>query len=60
MTLTKEKLGFKAKGREVIGVEGSYELRESPAPYNGILGHENPALRPHNEYVWDDTSCIST
>lgn len=58
--LTKEKLGFQAKGREVIGVDGSYELRESPAPYNGILGHENPVLRPHNKYFWDDTSCIST
>ena len=51
---TKEKLGFKAKGREVIGGDGSYELRESPAPYNGILGHENAVLRPQNEYPWED------
>jgi hypothetical protein len=28
---TKEKLGFKAKGREVIGGDGSYQLKESPA-----------------------------
>ena len=60
MTATKEKLGSKAKGREVIGVDGSYELRESPGPYKGILGHENAVLRPQNEYFWDDTSCIST
>jgi putative transposase len=31
---TKERLGFKARGREVIGEDGSYELKESPA---GIL-----------------------
>jgi hypothetical protein len=48
---TKEQLGFKARGREVIGREGSYELRESAAPYEGILGHENAVLRPQNEYV---------
>jgi hypothetical protein len=27
---TKEKLGFKAKGLEVIGGDGSYKLEESP------------------------------
>jgi len=57
---TKEKLGFKARGREVIGVNGSHELREPPAPYKGLLGHENAVLRPKNEYFWEDTSCIST
>jgi hypothetical protein len=56
----KEKLGFKARGREVIGVNGSYELRGSLAPYKGILGHENPVLRPENEYFWEDSSGIST
>ncbi len=45
---TKEKLGFRAKGREVIGGDGSYELKESPAPYSGILGHENVVLRLQN------------
>ena len=57
---TKEKLGFKAKGREVIGGDGSYELGESPASYKGILGHKNAVLRPQNEYPWDDIGCIST
>jgi hypothetical protein len=51
---TKEKLGFKAKGREVIGGEGSYELRESPAPYKAILGPENGGLRHQNTYFWDE------
>ena len=45
VTTTKEKLGVKGKGREVIGTNGSYELRETTAPYKGILGHENGTLR---------------
>jgi len=56
---TKEKLGFKARGREVIGVDGSYELRE-PAPYTGLLGHENAVLRPQNVYFLEDIVYIST
>lgn len=51
---TKERLGFKAKGREVVGRDGSYELRESPAPYEGIFGYENIDLRHQNEYFWED------
>jgi putative transposase len=51
---TQEKLGIKGKGREVIEVDGSYELRESPAPYGPILGHENGGLRLHNTYNWSD------
>jgi len=30
--MTKEKLGIRTKGREVVGEDGSYVLRESPAP----------------------------
>ncbi len=52
---TKEKLGFKAKGRKVVREGGSYELRESPAPYKGIFGYENGVLRPQNGYFWEDT-----
>ena len=55
MTATKEKLGFKAKGREIIGGDKSYELRESPAAYKGILRDGNAVLRPQNEYPWDDS-----
>jgi REP element-mobilizing transposase RayT len=58
--MTKEKLGIKAKGREVVGEDGSYALRESPAPYNSILGHENDVLRPENAYFWDHNLWIST
>jgi len=54
VSATKEALGVKGKGREVIGGEGVYELRESPGLYKGILGHENGGLRPKNTYFWDD------
>jgi putative transposase len=54
VTVTKEKLGVKGKGREVIGGDGSYELRESPVPYKAILGHGNGGLRLQNEYFWND------
>jgi putative transposase len=55
VTATKEKLGFKAKGREVLGGAGSYELRESPAFYRGLLGYENGGLRLENAYFWDES-----
>jgi putative transposase len=53
VTMIQEKLGFKAKGRKVVGGDGRYVLQESPAPYHGILGHENDALRAENAYFWD-------
>jgi hypothetical protein len=48
-------LGFKAKGREVIGGGGGYQLKGAQAPYNGNLAHENEALRLQNEYFWEDS-----
>ena len=60
VTMTKEKLGNKAKGREVVGGDGMNVLWESPAPYDGILGHENATLRLQNEYFWEDIDRIST
>jgi putative transposase len=56
----KEKLGFRAKGREVVGRNGSFELRESSAAYRSILGPENAAIRPQNQYHWEDIRSIST
>ena len=52
---TKEALGAKGEGRVVIGGDGSFELRESPAAYRVILGHENGALRLENGYFWKIT-----
>lgn len=56
VTATKEKLEVKGIGREVISGGGSYELREPPASYKGILAHENEGLRLENSYFWDDNS----
>ncbi len=50
VTITKEKLGAKAKGREVVGGNGSYVLQEPPAPYNTFLGHENDVLSLENAF----------
>ena len=50
VTGTKVKLGVKVKGRELIGRNGSYELRESPASCLRILGHENQGLRLEDIY----------
>jgi hypothetical protein len=54
-TETKERLGVRAKGRKLVGTGESYELREPPAPYNGISGPENEALRLQNEYYWKNS-----
>ena len=55
VTATKETHGDRGEGRAVIGGDGSYELRESPAAYNSILGRQNDVLRPQNEYFWRNT-----
>jgi REP element-mobilizing transposase RayT len=51
---TQAHLGIRGKSRETIGVDGSYELRESPTPYRAILGHENSGIRLQNSYFWND------
>ena len=50
---TKELLGLKAKGREVIKGQQAYELREAPASYSTDFGPENGPLRPQNSYFWN-------
>ena len=52
---TKERLGVRAKGRKLVGKSECCELREPPAPYNGILGPENEALRLQSEYYWENS-----
>jgi len=52
----KERLGFKAKGREVIGGDGSYQLKESPAPYMDNLALQKEPLRLQNAYFWEDSA----
>lgn len=60
VTTTKEKLELTAKGREVIGGNGSFELRESSVPYKAILWHEDAVVRFQNECCWEDIGCTST
>jgi putative transposase len=50
-----EALGNKGEGRAVIGGDGSYELRDPPAAYKGIFGHQNGVLKPQNAYFWKNT-----
>jgi len=50
---TKERLGVRAMGRQVIGGDGTYELRDSGFPYEPDFGHENIALSPKNAYSWE-------
>jgi len=51
---TKEKLGIKAKGRDVFGTDGSYELREDAASYKPLFEHEKAALNSENAFFWND------
>jgi len=50
---TRAALGIKAIGREVIGEEGVYELREPETPYSPNLGDGNGDLRSPNTYYWN-------
>jgi len=50
---TKAELGIKAIGREVMGADGVYELRERDVSYNAIFAGENSGLRPENAYFWN-------
>ena len=56
---TKEKLGIKARSRDVIESDGSYVLRESRMPYKAILWQENECVRPQNDYYWNDPVGLS-
>ncbi len=52
----KEKLGGKSLWREIIGADGSFELRECAAVYKPNLGMENAHLRSKNAFYWDDSA----
>jgi putative transposase len=45
---TQGKLGIKGKGREILGSNGSYQLREAQTAYKGNFGLGNRDLRPEN------------
>jgi hypothetical protein len=50
---TKAELGIKAIGREIMGADGAYELRERGVSYNALFAGENSGLRPRNTHFWD-------
>jgi hypothetical protein len=50
---TKERLGAKAVGRDVIAVNGSCELRETATPYRAILIVKNDGLSKENAFFWE-------
>jgi putative transposase len=49
----KEKLGAKALCREIVGTNGSYELRESMAAYEKDFAPQNEGLRYENAFFWN-------
>jgi putative transposase len=49
---TKAEFGIKAIGREVMGADGVYELRERDFSYKAIFAGENSDLRPENAYFF--------
>jgi putative transposase len=50
---TKEKLGTRAMGRQIIGRNGSYDLREIKTPYDVDFRPKNIDLSAENTYYWD-------
>jgi hypothetical protein len=49
----KERLGAKAMWREVVGADGSYELRQSTAAYEADFTPQNEGLRQENAFFLD-------
>jgi len=51
---TKDRLGIKAKGRRVLGGDGSYEVREPAPAYGHDFGIKKSSLNLQNTYFWND------
>jgi putative transposase len=45
-------LGYRAKGREVIGGNEGYQLREGSGPYKVLFGVGNDDIGLENTYFW--------
>jgi hypothetical protein len=52
---TKEKLGIRAVGREVVGANGSYMLQEPETGYEWNFRTENVGLSEENMYYWNQS-----
>jgi hypothetical protein len=57
---TQEKLGIRGIGREVVGTNECFELREPETPYEALLGPQNGDLRQENTYYWGKSVRRST
>ena len=54
--LIKQKLGIRARGRDVIGDGVSHQLMEPLVPYKLNFDPENDLLSLENAYIWDETA----
>ena len=45
-------LGFRAKGRDAIGGNEGYQLREGSARYKALFGADKDDIGPENIYFW--------
>jgi REP-associated tyrosine transposase len=50
---TKQMLGIKTKGRNVVETREAYQLREPQASYPSNFGLENDDIGAENTYFWD-------
>lgn len=48
----KDKLGYRAIGRKVVGTGDGYELKENVASYSNDFGAKMSTLRPENSFKW--------
>ncbi len=48
----KDKLGFRAIGRKVVGTGDGYELKENVASYSNDFGAKMSTLRSENSFKW--------
>ena len=53
--LTKQRLDIRARGPDVVGIGGTYHLREPAAPYKGNFDPEKSLLRLENIHIWTDS-----
>ncbi len=50
---TKEKLGEKAEGRNIVTHDDSYSLKEAHFSYNTVFDTKKDLLRAENTYFWN-------
>jgi REP-associated tyrosine transposase len=50
---TKQALGIRAKGRDVVETGEVYQFREPQVSYSSNFGHENDDIGAENTYFWD-------